>query len=247
MIIIGEGALFSKALEFCARVGAPVDGVISPTATPERLLNLLGCRIQLTRDPNDELDFIQSHNRDGIVWSLNNRFLLREHLLGAPGLEFFNIHNGLVERCRGVSEISVFFALLDGSTHYGATLHRIDSGIDTGPAIAQERFSVSEQDAFRTLMTRSLATCLELFQDHCMAILHREFSYLDLDRSRSKQYSYKTLPEALRFRSGPSWRRAEDLGPYRAFFPRLAQWLDENSTDFDAEDSTSPRVAVSKA
>ena len=41
-----------------------------------------------------------------------------------------------------------------GVTETGVTVHYIDSGVDTGPIIAQERVTITEADTLATLETK---------------------------------------------------------------------------------------------
>ena len=51
-----------------------------------------------------------------------------------------NLHNAPLPRYRGVNPIN--WALKNGETEYGVTIHQIDEGIDDGPIIAQVRFPI---------------------------------------------------------------------------------------------------------
>jgi methionyl-tRNA formyltransferase len=228
MILIGEGALLSRALRYCGTAGLPVQGVVSPLPLPAAAKPWYTGEFQLTTNVNRDADFIASHNQDGIVWSLNNRFLLRRELLSLPQIRYYNIHNGLVQRHRGLPEISIFFALLRDEPDYGVTLHEIDEGIDTGPALAQRSTPISAEDTFGTLMRRSLDLCLGLFEEFAPRLARGELiEYLKLNYSASRNFNYRMLAEAKDWVHSSNWRRAADLGPYVIYFPKLQAALQE--------------------
>jgi methionyl-tRNA formyltransferase len=161
---------------------------------------------------------------DGIAWSLNNKFILGDELLGLP-VTFFNVHNGLVQRRRGIPEVCVFFAVLEGDPEYGPTLHVIDRGIDTGPVVAQMPFALGPDDTFGSVMERSLARCASLFEENVDRIAAGSWPECRVDRTRSRLFSYRTLAEAEALRGSPAFARAASLAPYEAFFPRLSEWV----------------------
>jgi methionyl-tRNA formyltransferase len=53
----------------------------------------------------------------------------------------YNMHFSALPKYRGVYTST--WPILNGETHSGVTLHKIDSGIDTGPIVAQETFEIS--------------------------------------------------------------------------------------------------------
>ena len=62
---------------------------------------------------------------------------------------FINMHGGITPLYRGVH--GGYWALVDGRPDLvGSTVHRVDTGIDTGPIIAQATFEVTGDDSFAT-------------------------------------------------------------------------------------------------
>lgn len=62
---------------------------------------------------------------------------------------FINMHGGITPLYRGVH--GGYWALVDGRPDLvGSTVHRVDTGIDTGPIIAQATFAVTRDDCFAT-------------------------------------------------------------------------------------------------
>ena len=55
---------------------------------------------------------------------------------------FVNLHNGPLPRYRGVNPIN--WALKNGETKHGVTLHTIESGIDTGKILDQITFPIND-------------------------------------------------------------------------------------------------------
>ena len=79
------------------------------------------------------------------------------HLLTPPFLERFpdaivNVHPSLLPSFPGAHAVEEQLAA--GVTESGATVHLVDSGVDSGPILAQERVPVLEDDTAETLHER---------------------------------------------------------------------------------------------
>jgi hypothetical protein len=81
-----------------------------------------------------------------VVWGTR---IIGAQTLGATGAQFINIHAGITPRYRGGH--GGYWALAEGdAAHCGVTVHRIDSGIDTGEILAQKRIELTAHDSFVT-------------------------------------------------------------------------------------------------
>ncbi len=69
--------------------------------------------------------------------------ILRPEVFQVPRYGTLNVHPGLLPQYRGLSPVC--WALLDGND-VGVTLHFIDTGIDTGPIVAQQHVEVRPGD-----------------------------------------------------------------------------------------------------
>jgi methionyl-tRNA formyltransferase len=88
--------------------------------------------------------------------------LIRGPLLCRGRLGVFNLHGGLSPHYRGAD--CTFWALYNGEPdQIGCTLHRIDSGIDTGKLVAHVRPEVSERDDELTLFWRGIRDSAEIY------------------------------------------------------------------------------------
>jgi methionyl-tRNA formyltransferase len=88
--------------------------------------------------------------------------LIRGPLLERGRLGIFNLHGGLSPRYRGAD--CTFWALHNGEPdQVGCTLHRIDSGIDTGKLVAHIRPEVRESDDELTLFWRAVRDSAEVY------------------------------------------------------------------------------------
>ncbi len=88
--------------------------------------------------------------------------LIRGALLSRGRLGMFNLHGGLSPHYRGAD--CTFWALYNGEPdQVGCTLHKIDSGIDTGKLIAHVRPEVGESDDELKLFWRGVRDSAEVY------------------------------------------------------------------------------------
>ncbi len=98
-----------------------------------------------------------------LIVSIRYRKILHDAAIAIPRLGVINLHSGILPDHRGV--MATFWAMLDGQSEIGTTLHRItDSGIDTGPVIAIDR---RPADANRSY----LSNVLSLYPAGCRSIV----------------------------------------------------------------------------
>lgn len=99
-----------------------------------------------------------------------------------------NLHNGPLPRYRGVSPIN--WALKNGETTHGVTIHEITPGIDDGPIVSQVVYSIyPDLDEVEDVYERALSYGLTLFEQ-TMPILDR-LEAVPQDESRALYYSAK--------------------------------------------------------
>lgn len=60
-----------------------------------------------------------------------------------------NVHGSLLPKYPGARTLS--WAIVDGETESGVTVHRVDAGVDTGPVLLQRRFDLSHFETTRSL------------------------------------------------------------------------------------------------
>jgi methionyl-tRNA formyltransferase len=90
-----------------------------------------------------------------------------DRIFDAAGIATFgrllNIHNAPLPRYRGVSPIN--WALKNGESEHGVTIHEITPGIDDGPIVSQLRYSIyPETDEVEDVYRRALAYGWTLFE-----------------------------------------------------------------------------------
>ncbi|NLS37352.1 phosphoribosylglycinamide formyltransferase [Fructobacillus tropaeoli] len=103
---------------------------------------------------------LQAHQVDGILLAGYMR-ILTETLLSAFPQKIVNLHPALLPKFPG--RHSIFDAYEAGVRQTGVTVHFIDNGIDTGPAIAQQAVPRLPEDSLEDLTERIHAVEHELY------------------------------------------------------------------------------------
>ncbi len=81
--------------------------------------------------------------------------------LNATSAPFINYHSGINPAYRGM--YGGYFALANGEPeHFGATVHLIDEGVDTGEVLYQSRVETDPRDNFHTYLWRLAAGSREI-------------------------------------------------------------------------------------
>ncbi len=77
-----------------------------------------------------------------LVWSYS--MILPRAIYSLPHLGSVNVHGGLLPAYRGIHVLQ--WAIINGESETGITIHKINSGIDTGGVICQSRFPIEFTD-----------------------------------------------------------------------------------------------------
>jgi len=93
-------------------------------------------------------DSIKSHSIELIIVAAYGK-ILPKWLLESPKYGCLNVHASLLPRWRGASPIQA--AILNGDQQTGATIMKMDEGIDTGPILNVNTVIVDAQDTAKTL------------------------------------------------------------------------------------------------
>lgn len=167
-LFLGNGKLGADILEWLCRSGDPPVGVaIHPLSRLKE-----GKRFSsLTDEFNLHVVDGSMLDSDGIIDEVAELgadagvSVMFGYLLKKPFLDLFpkgcvNLHTSFLPYNRGAHPN--VWAIVD-RTPAGATLHLIDSGIDTGPIIAQREVEVEPVDTGKTLYEKLEAAAFDLF------------------------------------------------------------------------------------
>jgi methionyl-tRNA formyltransferase len=115
------------------------------------------------------VEVLRSLNPDLFV-SMYFGKLFKAPLLAVPRYGCVNIHNSLLPRYRGQSPS--IWAIVNGDTVSGQTMHYLDEGMDTGDIIAQKEIPIEPTDTGYTLGVKLEDLGVELFKEAFPSVLN---------------------------------------------------------------------------
>ncbi|MBW8268684.1 methionyl-tRNA formyltransferase [Caldovatus aquaticus] len=145
--------------------------------------------------------------RLGADWLLciNATVLLPAPLLALFGGGALNCHPGPLPEYAGLNAHQ--WAIRNGETAYGVTVHRMEARVDAGPIVAARRFPIRHDDTGLSLFRRALAEGADLLAALVGRIAAGEtLPSVPQDLSRRRLYRRRDAPEG-----GIDWRWPADL------------------------------------
>ena len=95
-----------------------------------------------------------------LLLNVHSLHIVADEVLDAPRLGAFNLHPGPLPELAGLNSPS--WALYNGASEHGVTLHRMVSGIDEGSIAFEDRFEVGPEDTGLSLLTQCVRRGLGL-------------------------------------------------------------------------------------
>lgn len=106
--------------------------------------------------------------------------------------KLYNIHFSLLPKYKGMYTSA--WPILNNESKSGVTLHKIDSGIDTGEIIDQLDFEIGKQDTARDLYFKYLKKGEDLFKKNIKMLIENDnISSIKQSLDNSTYYSKKTI------------------------------------------------------
>jgi methionyl-tRNA formyltransferase len=105
------------------------------------------------------IDLAKSYDCDLFV-SMSFNQIFKAEVLNIPPLGTINCHAGLLPFYRGRNVLN--WVLINDEKDFGITVHYIDEGIDTGDIILQERFIITDNDNYNTLLNLAYKECPQI-------------------------------------------------------------------------------------
>ena len=165
LLFMGRKKYGAHALEWCVKNGWDVVAVVtdnhqesSPTANTARKyeLDLLDYESLLNKVDRNQIEFDIAVSY--VYWRI-----LKKPLIKSPKLGILNFHPAPLPDLRGTGGFNL--AILENHETFGVTVHYMDEGIDTGPIIEVERFSINaKQETAQSLEKKSHEKMVELFK-----------------------------------------------------------------------------------
>tara|TARA_Y100000748_G_C15446934_1_gene469375 strand:+ start:377 stop:1153 length:777 start_codon:yes stop_codon:yes gene_type:complete len=165
LLFMGRKSYAADALSWCVDNGWDVVAVVtdnhqetSPTANAARKF---GLRLL------DYDSLLEAINSDTIEFDLAVSYvywrILKKPLIQSPKLGILNFHPAPLPDLRGTGGFNL--AILENHENFGVTVHYMDEGIDTGPVIEVDRFSIdAKSETAQSLEKKSHKRMVDLFK-----------------------------------------------------------------------------------
>tara|TARA_B100001250_G_C19816984_1_gene799081 strand:- start:5482 stop:6390 length:909 start_codon:yes stop_codon:yes gene_type:complete len=124
-----------------------------------------------------------------IIFSVYYRKILPKSLLGLPKLGCINIHPSLLPSYRG--PVPTAWAIQNGETNFGITIHYMDEGIDTGDILVQEKYPINDNETGYELYTKAMKLGAKLLEDNFENIINKKLKPIK-QNGKSSYYGKKT-------------------------------------------------------
>jgi methionyl-tRNA formyltransferase len=134
-----------------------------------------------------------------IIYSVQYHQLLGQQHIGRARRIALNLHMAPLPEYRGCNQFS--FAILDGRREFGATIHRIDAGIDHGDILFEKRFPLPPDCWVNDLYELTHAASLDLFRETLADVLAGRYTptpQQDLVPARGTSLHYRKDIQPLR-------------------------------------------------
>lgn len=149
-----------------------------------------------------------------VIWSYS--MILPAAVIEVPRRGCVNVHGGLLPEYRGPHVMQ--WAIINGESETGVTLHYVDAGIDTGPIIAEARVPIGVEDDALTVRGKLKVAGARLLRAWWPAIAAGTAPRVPQDESRARYYPLRS-PEDGRV----DWT-APAVGIYNLVRALVAPW-----------------------
>ncbi len=169
----GENNFFSSV----ARLGAELD---LPVYAPE--------------DVNHPLwvDRIRDLQPD-VIFSFYYRHMLSDEILSLAPQGGFNLHGSLLPHYRGRAPVN--WALVNGETETGATLHRMVKRPDAGDIVGQQKVTIADSDTALTLHKKVLEAAQAVLKEQLPKLKNGTATFTKQDESQASYFGRRTAAD----------------------------------------------------
>lgn len=173
-------------------------GLLPPTYTLKQTANAFGVPVIERSDLNSQnfRNEIAKCQPDLFV-SVASPVIFKEKLIEIPKLDCINIHNAPLPKYKGM--LPNFWQLYHGEIKAGMTIHKMDSGIDTGDIVAQELIDIQDDDTLDTLIKRTKRLSAKLAARTIEAYRRGEIKYSAMSGTGS-YFSFPERKDVLKFK-----------------------------------------------
>ena len=167
-----------------------------------------------------DLDELKKIDDFDIGISVQYHQILRQDHIDKAKEIFVNLHMAPLPEYRGCNQFS--FAIIDNAKEFGATIHRLEKGIDSGAILFENRFPISSKVWVEELYEQTFSSSLALFKDSLEKILRKDYVPIPQDelvQSRGSSFHYRREIEQIK-KIDMSWSKSKIERHLRATYHR---------------------------
>ncbi|HKA33952.1 MAG TPA: formyltransferase [Candidatus Binatia bacterium] len=199
-----------ECLDFLIHAGADIHAVVTHEDDPREeiwfrsvadLARRRHLPVYAPENPNT-VDFIETIRRAApeLIFSFYYRRILSKDLLSIPRLGALNLHGSLLPRYRGRAPVN--WAIVNGESETGVTLHYMVERADAGDIVAQKRVPIDFDDTALALYRKLTRAARELMAEIYPLLIEGRAPRTAQDHGRATKFGGRR-PEDGRI----DWRR----------------------------------------
>ncbi|CNI23034.1 bifunctional UDP-glucuronic acid decarboxylase/UDP-4-amino-4-deoxy-L-arabinose formyltransferase [Yersinia massiliensis] len=128
-----------------------------------------------------------------IIFSFYYRNMLCDDILSSAPRGAFNLHGSLLPKYRGRAPIN--WALVNGETETGVTLHQMVRKADAGPIVGQHKVTISDTDTALTLHEKMREASQELLRDLLPKMKGTSLHFTPQNEAEASYYGRRTAAD----------------------------------------------------
>jgi folate-dependent phosphoribosylglycinamide formyltransferase PurN len=133
-----------------------------------------------------------------IIISTNFSHYIGKKVMKIAGTGTWNLHKSYLPHYRGMAPS--FFALLEGASFAGATLHIVDDGFDTGDILTQVKVDIGLQDTVYSLNIRTAQMGGKMLAEYLDEHSDSQWAAVPQPTGDWRSYSYPSKGQIAQFR-----------------------------------------------
>lgn len=157
VVLFGDGLWASLAVRAMSQAGYDVTVIVGrrkPTGNSlYESAEWLGATYLQPADPSSaEVEEVIARAAPDILLSIAYDRVIPRHVLALARTGALNVHAGILPRYRGCNVIT--WAIVNGESTIGLTVHYMDEHLDTGPILTQQRLPIGTDEGYGEILLR---------------------------------------------------------------------------------------------
>ncbi len=187
--LIGESGLLIECAALLLDFDFEIKGILSLNYTIHQWA--LEKNIKIYTDRKEFWDILKSIKYD-YLFSIVNPRIIPNTVLSTPSSLAINFHDSYLPYYRGVNSTS--WAILNNAKFHGATWHVINSKIDGGGILGQEKIKIDQDDTAFSLDIKCHAKAVSILKDLVPKLLKKNYTIVNNPFKEGGYYSLKEKP-----------------------------------------------------